>query len=113
MPRPEALVATDDVRAALRGVIDPELGLDVVALGLLREVQVEPDGAGAAAGAAVRVTMTLTTPGCPLHETITDDARRRLAALPGVAAVVVELVWDPPWTPARMSDEARRALGWT
>ncbi len=97
-------ITADAVREALGDVLDPELGLDVVALGLVYAVEVR--------GSHVRVTMTLTTPGCPLHDTITDDARRRVGALAGVEAVEVVLVWEPAWTPAALSAEARRALGW-
>jgi metal-sulfur cluster biosynthetic enzyme len=97
-------VTADEVRAVLEDVMDPELGLDVMALGLVYGVEVD--------GTTVRVTMTLTTPGCPLHDTITDDARRRVGALDGVDAVDVALVWEPAWTPAAMSASARRALGW-
>lgn len=97
-------VTVDDVRAVLEEVMDPELGLDVVALGLVYGVEVD--------GSSVRVTMTLTTPGCPLHDTITDDARRRVGALAGIDTVEVVLVWEPAWTPAAMSSAARRVLGW-
>lgn len=89
---------------ALRAVIDPEVGLDVVALGLVYAV--------ASRNGELGVELTMTTPACPLGEQIVEDARARLAALPGVTAVHVELVWDPPWTPDRMSPEARSMLGW-
>jgi metal-sulfur cluster biosynthetic enzyme len=92
------------VRAVLRDVVDPEVGLDVVALGLVYGIEAREGD--------VRVELTLTTPACPLGEQIAADAERRITALPGVARAQVELVWDPPWTPERMSDAARRALGW-
>ncbi|MBX3268688.1 MAG: metal-sulfur cluster assembly factor [Sandaracinaceae bacterium] len=95
---------TDTVRGALRQVLDPEIGLDVVALGLVYDVVVREG--------EVRVELTMTTAACPLAESIVEDARRVVAALPGVRAVEVRLVWEPPWTPARMSSEARRELGW-
>jgi metal-sulfur cluster biosynthetic enzyme len=88
--------------SALRGVIDPELGLDVVALGLVYAVEVD--------AGCVLVDLTLTTPGCPLHATIREDALRRLEAVPGVRAADVRLVWSPPWTPDRMTAEARLRL---
>lgn len=93
------------VLSALRAVIDPELGLDVVELGLVYGVEVE--------GSAVRVALTMTTAACPLGEQIAHDAEERVRELPGVDSVVVDLVWDPPWTPDRMSERARDALGWT
>ncbi|MDF1521346.1 MAG: metal-sulfur cluster assembly factor [Trueperaceae bacterium] len=90
------------VWSALRHVIDPELGMDVVALGLVYGVTVDEG--------RVAVDLTLTTPGCPLHETTTEDALRHLERLPGVRAVDVRLVWSPPWTPDRMSPEAHALL---
>ena len=92
------------VEEALRGVIDPEIGLDVVELGLVYGVEVQ--------GGAVRIDLTMTTPACPLGEHIQRDAEQRVRALAGVTDAVVRLVWDPPWSPARMTDAARRLLGW-
>lgn len=89
---------------ALRDVWDPELGLDVVSLGLVYGVEVV-DG-------AVTVDMTLTTPGCPVAESLPTEARDALQrALPD-HHVEVRVVWDPPWTPERLSDEALDALGY-
>jgi metal-sulfur cluster biosynthetic enzyme len=90
---------------ALRGVIDPEIGLDVVELGLVYRVDVDRRD--------VRVRLTMTTPACPLGEVIVRDAEDQLRALAGVGAVDVELVWDPPWSPERMSPAARKLLGWS
>jgi metal-sulfur cluster biosynthetic enzyme len=104
MEAPDAEL-TERVLAALQQVIDPELGLDVVALGLVYGVEVS--------GPVVRVRLTMTTPACPLGEQIVRDAEMRLGALPGVADVRVDLVWDPPWTPERMSAEAKETLGWS
>lgn len=93
-----------DVLRALRVVIDPELGIDVVSLGLVYAA--ERDGERA------RVVMTMTTPACPLGEVIVEDARAAVEAMvPGVRHVAVELVFEPPWTPKRMSPEAREQLG--
>jgi metal-sulfur cluster biosynthetic enzyme len=89
---------------ALRGVIDPELGLDVVELGLVYGVT--------ALDAKVLVELTMTTPACPLGEYLVDEARSRIRALPGIDEVSVQLVWDPPWTPERMTESARATLGW-
>ncbi len=95
----------DTVRAALRTVLDPELGLNIVDLGLLYAVE--------ATGERVRVDISLTTPTCPLGETVAADARAALRrALPDVPDLDVRLVWDPPWKPSMMSDDARRQLGW-
>ncbi|MFO0599885.1 MAG: metal-sulfur cluster assembly factor [Myxococcaceae bacterium] len=92
------------IDAALREVIDPELGLDVVSLGLVYGVDVT-DG-------VVRVRLTMTTAACPLGESIMLDAEQRLRDVPGVKAATVELVWEPPWHPGLLSTEAREALGW-
>lgn len=92
------------VEFALREVIDPELGLDVVSLGLVYRLEVV-DG-------EVAVDLTMTTPACPLGEQIVRDAEAQLAAVPGVTAVRIALVWEPPWSPERMSDQAKEELGW-
>ncbi|WP_164835660.1 metal-sulfur cluster assembly factor [Thermus tenuipuniceus] len=94
----------EQARNLLRTVYDPELGLDVVNLGLIYELKVEPPKA--------YVRMTLTTPGCPLHDSMGDAVRQALSRLPGVEEVEVELTFEPPWTPARLSEEAKRLLGW-
>jgi metal-sulfur cluster biosynthetic enzyme len=93
-----------ELLAALRQVYDPEVGINVVDLGLIYGV--------AQHGDCVHVEMTLTTPGCPLHDTIGQAVQRALARLPGVAHTQVELVWDPPWTPLMITDAGRRELGW-
>lgn len=92
-----------DVLQALTEVIDPELGVDVVNLGLVYAVTVT--------GAHARVRMTLTTPGCPLHASIEAQAEACVLRVPGIASAAVELVWDPPWTPMSMTDEGKRQLG--
>jgi metal-sulfur cluster biosynthetic enzyme len=88
---------------ALRTVLDPELKLDVVTLGLVYGVTTTEDSAA--------VRLTLTTPGCPLVSEFLADARARVAAVPGIRKSSVELTFDPPWTPERLTDEARVALG--
>lgn len=88
---------------ALKKVYDPEVGLNIVDLGLIYDVQIE--------GGKVGVKMTLTTPSCPLHESLVKGAERTIQALPGVAQARVELVWEPAWNPDMMSEEARRHLG--
>lgn len=93
------------VRAALREVEDPELGLNIVDLGLVYAVEATEDH--------VRADISMTTPTCPLGEAILDDARAAIGrALPDVADLQVQLVWEPPWTPSMMSDDARKQLGW-
>ncbi|MBT9259124.1 MAG: metal-sulfur cluster assembly factor [Clostridiales bacterium] len=92
----------DQVMEALSKVIDPELGMNIVELGLVYDVTL--------AGKYVQVTMTLTTPGCPLGFVIDDEVRRVLTEL-GFEEVDVNIVFDPPWTPDRMSDEAKIKLG--
>ncbi len=93
----------DAVRAALSQVEDPELGLDIVSLGLVYAVEREGDH--------VRVVHTLTSMGCPLGPVIERDIGDAVAGVGGVSAVEVELVFDPPWTPERMSDDAKFLLG--
>jgi metal-sulfur cluster biosynthetic enzyme len=88
---------------ALRSVIDPELGVNIVDLGLVYGLEREGD--------TVRLRVTMTTPACPLTGAIEDDIRAVLHALEGVAHVDLEWVWDPPWDPSRMSDSARLRLG--
>ncbi|WP_207103132.1 metal-sulfur cluster assembly factor [Paracoccus shandongensis] len=82
------------VLAALRGVVDPETGRDLVAMGLVYDLAVE--------NGAVAVTMTTTTRGCPLSEMLRAGAEAAIAALPGVARASVALTWEPPWTPDRI-----------
>lgn len=93
------------VLSALKQVLDPEIGLNVVDLGLIYAVDCEPGG-------DVAVTMTLTTPGCPLHDAIDQAVQRALGRLPGVGAVRVDLVWTPPWSPEMITEAGRAALGW-
>lgn len=93
-----------EVQRALGLVIDPEVGIDVVSLGLVYAIDVR--------GGAVSVQMTMTTPACPLGEHLVLDAKRRIQELPGVQSVDVELVWEPPWDPTRMSPEVRARFGW-
>ncbi len=93
----------DEVIDALRQVEDPELGMDIVELGLLYEVFVE--------GPQVRVTYTLTSMGCPVGPMIEEQIYQIAASLPGVERVDTELAWDPSWTPDRMSEDAKFILG--
>ena len=92
------------VRAALTTVIDPEVGMNIVDLGLIYAVEVT------AAGIAVRMTMT--SPACPMGQLIMDDIEAALQRLAPARAREVELVWSPEWTPAMMSDAAKAHFGW-
>jgi metal-sulfur cluster biosynthetic enzyme len=95
----------DAVREALRQVEDPEAGMNIVDLGLVYAVEV---GAG-----AVRVDLTMTTAACPMADMIVDQARDVINALvPAATTVDVQLVWDPPWTPDKMTGIAREHFGW-
>lgn len=87
---------------ALSGVVDPELGIDIVELGLVYAVELDER--------VVSVTMTLTTPGCPLHDVIVQGVERALSR-PGGPRVDVEVVWDPPWDPGRIGMGGLRELG--
>ena len=94
----------DQVREALRLVIDPELGVNVVDLGLVYDVSID-DG-------SVRVSMTMTTPACPLGESLAEEAEAAIRQnVPGVTSASVDLVWEPPWRPSMMSDAGRARLG--
>src|SRR5579862_8309168 len=102
---PEAEIArlTDDVVAALKTVYDPEIPADIYELGLIYKVSVEDDR-------AVNIDMTLTTPNCPSAAVLPGMVENAVASVPGVREANVKIVWDPPWDPSRMSDEARLVL---
>lgn len=93
------------LREQLTEIIDPEVGLNVVEMGLIYDLKVDEDG-------NVRVRMTLTTPGCPMHGSIAEGVQELLEGLPGIGRVDVEVTFDPPWEPEMMSEEALRKLGW-
>lgn len=90
------------VLGALRQVIDPELGCNIVDLGLVYGVEI--------IGGKIQVKMTLTTPGCPMHESISQGAQIALLQLDGVTDAEVEVVWDPPWDPSMMTEQGRIAV---
>lgn len=94
----------EGVIAALKDIFDPEIPVNIYDLGLIYGVDVD-DNAG------VTVTMTLTTPHCPVAESMPAEVELRVSAVPGVRDAEVNLVWDPPWDPAKMSDEAKLELG--
>jgi metal-sulfur cluster biosynthetic enzyme len=95
----------EQVLDALKQVYDPEIPVDVVNLGLVYDVTVKKGW--------VAVRMTMTSRGCPAGDYLAGEVKRVVAELPGVEAVDVELVWDPPWSPELMSEEGKRTLGWT
>ncbi|MBI5104914.1 MAG: metal-sulfur cluster assembly factor [Solirubrobacterales bacterium] len=94
----------DDVEAALTNVIDPELGLDFVELGLIYGIEVD--------GPAVHVTFTLTSPGCPIGPQVSEQIEEFVGELDGVESVESSMTFSPPWTPDRMSEDAKFALGY-
>ena len=93
-------VTSEQITEALRDVLDPELGMSVVDLGLVYGIEVE--------GERVRVTMTLTVPGCPLHDSMAEWVRQAVVKIPGVKEAEVHITLDPPWTPERMNLDAFR-----
>ena len=92
----------------LRECYDPEIPVNIVDLGLVYDLRIEPQAGGQS---RVEVRMTLTAPGCGMGQTIAMDARQRIENLPGVAAADVQVVWDPPWNPHMISPEGRAKLG--
>ena len=99
----EAMASKNDVLEALRQVEDPELGMDVVDLGLVYDVEVD--------GPKVKVIYSLTSMGCPAGPLIQQNIEEVVRSLPEVEEVETELTWDPPWTPDKMSDDAKFILG--
>ena len=97
------MLTKDEVFEALHQVEDPELGMDIVELGLLYDAEIE--------GPKVKVIHSLTSMGCPAGPMIQEDIHRVVSELPGVEDVEIELTWDPPWSPERMSDDAKFILG--
>lgn len=94
----------DEVIAALKTIYDPEIPVNIYDLGLIYDVKVDEEG-------AVSIAMTLTAPACPVAAMMPRQVEQRVREVPGVKDARVELVWDPPWTPERMSQEARMRLG--
>jgi len=97
------MITKQDVMKVLKECYDPEIGISLVDLGLIYDVQVKND--------KVHIKMTLTTPGCPMHAHMVNDVEQKMKKIKGVKGVKIELVWDPPWTPDRMSKEAKKNLG--
>ena len=101
---PPDLPSQETILQILRQVEDPEIGLDIVALGLVYRVHTAPD--------AIHILMTMTTPTCPLSSMMVDEVEDVLRSLAPTADIQVELTWEPPWTSAMMTPEARVHFGW-
>ena len=97
------MVTMEDIVKALKECYDPEIPVNVWDLGLIYDVNVDGD--------KVHVKMTLTAPGCPMHSFISKEVREKIQSVSGVKEASVEVVWDPPWSPDKMSPEARVQLG--
>lgn len=98
------MATTEDVYKELKQVFDPEIPVNIVDLGLVYEVQVDEAG-------ACTITMTLTSQSCPEARTIPEVMKRRVNALPGVSGTQIQIVWEPAWTPQKISEEGRKMLG--
>jgi metal-sulfur cluster biosynthetic enzyme len=96
-------VTEEKILEVLSNVYDPEIPIDIVNLGLVYGIDIE--------GGAVRINMTMTAPGCPASTQIAGESKILIEELPGVESVEIELVWDPPWDPSKMSEEAQQSLG--
>ena len=103
IPADELARLTDEIVTALKTVYDPEIPADIYELGLIYNVDVDDDR-------AVKIKMTLTTPNCPAAADLPGEVENAVASVPGVREARVDIVWDPPWDPSRMSDEARAVL---
>ena len=105
LPAEELARLTDDIVAALKTVYDPEIPADIYELGLIYKVDVEDDR-------TVKIDMTLTAPGCPVAGEMPGWVQNAVSTVEGISDVEVNMVFDPPWSPDRMSEEARVAVGW-
>lgn len=105
IPREELARLTDDIIAAIKTVYDPEIPADIYELGLIYRIDIEDDR-------TVQVEMTLTAPGCPVAGEMPGWVQDAVNTVEGVSGCEVEMTFDPPWTPDRMSEEARFAVGW-
>ena len=107
-PNEETSVGNEELKSsvvdALKSIYDPEIPVDIYELGLIYDVAIDEDGDAI-------VTMTLTTPHCPVAESLPQEVELRVLSVPGIRDAEVKLVWDPPWDPSKMSDEARLELG--
>jgi metal-sulfur cluster biosynthetic enzyme len=107
------MVDEEKVLKKLKEVVDPELGVDIVGMGLIYTVIVNSNcNRGRRRGCKVKIKMTLTSPGCPLAPIIHKEVEEAVMKIRGVQEVKLQLVWDPPWTPSRASEEVRVMFGW-
>ncbi len=98
------MINLKQIREALQDVYDPELGVNVVELGLVYDISEPAEG-------DLLIRMTMTTPGCPMHDNISESVEWAVLQVVGVSSVKVDVVWDPPWSPEMMSEEAKLKLG--
>jgi FeS assembly SUF system protein len=105
IPAEELARLTDDIVSALKTVYDPEIPADIYELGLIYKIDIEDDR-------SVKIDMTLTAPGCPVAGEMPGWVQNAVSAVEGVSDVEVNMTFDPPWTPDRMSEEAQVAVGW-
>lgn len=105
IPADELARLTDDIVSALKTVYDPEIPADIYELGLVYKIDIEDDR-------SVKIDMTLTAPGCPVAGEMPGWVQNAVGAVEGISDVEVNMVFDPPWTPDRMSEEAQVAVGW-
>jgi FeS assembly SUF system protein len=105
IPQDELARLTDDIVGALKTVYDPEIPADIYELGLIYRIDIEDDR-------SVKIDMTLTAPGCPVAGEMPGWVENAVSSVEGVSGVDVKMVFDPPWTPDRMSEEAQVAVGW-
>ncbi|WP_265519051.1 SUF system Fe-S cluster assembly protein [Nitratireductor luteus] len=105
LPEEELARLTDDIVSALKTVYDPEIPADIYELGLIYKIDIEDDR-------SIKIDMTLTAPGCPVAGEMPGWVENAVSAVEGVGNVEVNMVFDPPWTPDRMSEEAQYAVGW-
>ncbi len=105
IPQDELVRLTDDIVSALKTVYDPEIPADIYELGLIYRIDIEDDR-------SVKIDMTLTAPGCPVAGEMPGWVENAVGAVEGVSGVAVKMTFDPPWSPDRMSEEARVAVGW-
>jgi FeS assembly SUF system protein len=105
IPQEELARLTDDIISALKTVYDPEIPSDIYELGLIYKIDVEDNR-------EVKIEMTLTAPGCPVAGEMPGWVQDAVSSVEGVSGVDVDMVFDPPWTPDRMSEEAKVAVGW-
>ena len=106
-------LTVEEIRTALKDVYDPEIPVNIVDLGLVYRVEIfdDLDAPGTEPKQRVEIDMSMTSPGCPSHGFIMDTVRNRLAGIPGLSQTSVNLVWEPAWSPERLSSDARKQLG--